>query len=133
MYMMLRLVILLSSGTLLATAHALAITFYIYWHYAWFDVPMHILGGATVAFAMGTLCVAYVRMPSLCRTRAGILTTVLIVGLCWEVFEYAAGISIATDDSFILDTGIDFIMDLLGGLIGYTMHTQISKLETWHS
>lgn len=51
----------------------------------------------------------------------------LSVGILWEVFEATAGIMVI-DDTFVPDTALDLIMDVLGGLVGYRVVGAFRKL-----
>lgn len=118
-----------SALTTLALVHALAQEFFLYWKYLWFDIPMHMLGGVCVALGYALLPFFRVTLPPRYTSRMAYLVVVLMVGIAWESFEYAAGISIVSaSDDFILDTTFDLIMDLFGGLIGYGIVKQIHNL-----
>lgn len=93
--------------------------FHIYW---WYDIPMHIAGGAWVAaafiyFARQYEWIARIAPPTFIHT----LGVVLLVGIGWEIFEYSVDVFIfqkytfSTVPAFIL---IDSLHDLLNDLIG---------------
>ena len=103
-------------GTVLAVLHATALTLYLYSFYWWFDVVMHLLGGAVVVLGLGAL-------GDLGRIRAerwlaplpafGLLVFVMVV---WEAFEYVVRVTRA--EHFVLDTVSDLIFGFIGGVIG---------------
>ena len=110
------LVILLAA--LISSAHILALSFSLYWILWWFDIPMHFFGGLWVALTSFWLYITIGsdKNPSKRCTALIVLLGVFIVGIGWEIFEYASGLSLG--ENFILDTTIDLIMDVLGGGLG---------------
>jgi hypothetical protein len=87
----------------------------------WFDILMHFLGGLWVGIS--AYFFIYKRgfpgshyLQSVNKIIV-VLAVTLIVGLIWEVFEYANGLTfVLGDESYYLDTCYDIIMDLLGGM-----------------
>lgn len=114
--MSIRLAFFFAALILLAVVHIIAIELYLYWKFPWFDVPMHLLGGVSVALGYSIL---HARLSPKLRTFSWYIAAVLFVGVGWEFFEYAAGISLAQEESFLLDTALDLCMDILGGILGY--------------
>ncbi len=56
------------------------------------------------------------------------LILVLAVGILWELFELSIGSTTLSDGwLYVLDTGSDLSMDLLGGLIGVFYASYVSK------
>ena len=100
-----------------ALAHYLALQFFLYWRYVWFDVPMHFFGGAMLALMLHSAPVFRDSFPKGFLTRGATLVFVLFVGLSWEVFELLAGVPV--EDNFVFDTSLDLTMDLIGGYVGY--------------
>jgi mannose/fructose/N-acetylgalactosamine-specific phosphotransferase system component IIC len=104
----------------LAVAHKIAILFFLYWTYPWLDIPMHALGGMVVALGFLMVFNEYTHG----MFRRGLLITVSVafmVGLLWELFELANGITVLTDAGYALDTGHDLVMDIVGGFLGYIL------------
>lgn len=122
------LVFFFASLVTLALIHYLSLEFFLYWKYLWLDIPVHILGGITVAFGIALAPFFRIMLPNYLRTFLGYSILVLCAGLGWEVFEYMAGISIV-DSDFFADTLIDLCMDIVGAVIGYGIVQSIMKLE----
>lgn len=102
----------------------------LYFSFWWYDIFAHFLGGMCVCFGIlygvergwcGT-----VRIP---RVMFCILGT-LAVGVVWEVYEIAIGISY-TEPDFVIDTTYDLMLDTIGGIVAYysfirfTLHTRL--------
>lgn len=102
---------------LLAVVHVLAITFFLYWTYSWLDIPMHALGGVVVALGFLTFFTLYRRIAFL-KGLTITLAVVLMVGVTWEVFEFMNGIE-RSGAGYGADTILDFVMDIVGGCLGY--------------
>ncbi len=126
--MNLLLTLFFSSLITLAVSHWAATSFYLYWKYLWLDIPIHMLGGVCVALGIATLPFLRVSLPRFFNTYLGYLCIVVIVGTTWEMFEYLAGVSII-DAYFVLDTVIDYCMNLVGVSIGYGIVRSIKILE----
>lgn len=110
----------------LALMHNLAITFYFYWQYPWFDILMHFWGGVVVALGVGMLPSFGVRYISRPPSLFQIGVAILLVGLSWELFEYSVGIW-ANEPGFVSDTVLDLVMDTLGAAVGYGVLKVIQK------
>jgi uncharacterized membrane protein YjdF len=102
----------------IASVHILALSYDLYFYIWQFDTPMHIAGGLWV----------YLTTHWLVRDIAGhrdvfmyeyifLFTTVLYVGVGWEVFEIATGI-IGNSYADLFDSSKDILMDLLGATAG---------------
>lgn len=116
-----------SALSLLVSIHLLANTFFLYWKYPWLDMPMHLLGGVTIAMGMA---LPYVSRLSIARRFSPLATTLIAVcifGIGWEVYELGTGTSVYKD-GFWPDTILDIAMDFLGGLIGYGVATRIKNI-----
>lgn len=110
----------------LAVLHALALTFYLYWVYLWFDIPMHVLGGATIALGYQSRFLISRFAPALSFSLWGTVAAALFVGGLWEAYEYAVDPSLTIDYAF--DTALDFAMDVVGAAIGYSVAKTVQKL-----
>lgn len=111
----------------LAVVHVFAIQFFLYWTYLWFDIPMHALGGMVVALGFLTFFSGYTRETFL----TGLLMTlgvVLAVGTLWEIFEFVSD-STGPEAGYVGDTVLDFLMDIVGGCIGYVIACVGTKLN----
>jgi hypothetical protein len=111
---------------LVAILDKIAMLLFLYWTTAWADIVMHFLGGyliATIAIFIFFMS-GWIKFP---RTKlVGLITiisTVLIVGLGWELWELFTGLT----DVIIHkgDTILDLIMDILGALGAYITHKKI--------
>lgn len=121
------IVFFFAASFILAFTHIIALQFYLYWQFLWLDIPMHILGGICVALGISILPFLRIYFFEKHQTLAVYLLATLVVGLIWEVFEYANGISLVQDEDFVLDTLLDLFFDLTGGTIGYYL---INRLKT---
>jgi len=94
-------------------ANHLAAKFHWYYSISWFDMLMHFLGGVWVALFF--LYVFKVQ-TSFARKFLIVISSVLVVGLLWELFEFGMGI-IAGENFSISDTLSDIFFDLTGGYL----------------
>lgn len=109
---------------IIATLHAVAFQYSLYWHFWWYDILVHFLGGL---FA-GLLSVwivfysNYVRAPRITRGASLIVVIggALVIGVGWEVFERFLGHT-WSPEGYWFDTGVDIFMDILGALLGFAM------------
>lgn len=128
MHQKLLLIFLLSTLGVVLVAHLLALHFELYFVYPWFDVPMHILGGVSVAFAFLLLPHSSFRIPVRYVRLVPVLAFVLIVGLIWELYEILIGIPLI-EPNFEVDMIGDLCNDLLGGAMGYFIGNRLRSLE----
>lgn len=106
-------------SSVLAALQWWAVTDFLYWHYEWFDIPMHLLGGLSI----GVLLVGF-----LYRHRPLLFVVLLALAIIgWEIFEYYFGIP--REANYAGDTVQDLILGTLGGSIAYL----IARLTLWHS
>ncbi len=119
--MALRLTFFFTALITLALVHVVATEFYLYWRYAWLDIPMHFLGGVVCIFGLAILPFFRIRIPKRYRTRFAYLIFAFLIGVLWEIFEYVYDImNVNTLTDLIVDTGMDLTFDILGALFGYT-------------
>lgn len=126
--MRITITLLLISLATLALIHNIALHFYLYWSHAWIDIPIHFFGGVCVAFGIASLTFFGIRLPRFFSSFLGYVVLSLFVGTVWELFEYVGGIS-TYDADFVLDTSIDFCMDVLGTVVGYFIVSKLGELE----
>lgn len=112
------LIIALVSSIVLLSAHLYALAHYTYWYLPWFDVPMHIFGGA----ALGSCILAF---GTTRRTSTYLLCMVAVV-LGWEVFEYIGSISTG-QANYWHDTATDMINGVAGSLVPLL----IARITSW--
>lgn len=111
--------------SIIGALHYLALKFYLYWVFPWFDILMHFLGGLWVGlivmwflFFSGFIN-KNINETSRVRVFYVSILSVLIVGLLWEVFEFYTGVMIL-ETNYGMDTIIDLIMDILGASVAAT-------------
>ncbi len=119
-------IIFLIGFSLLAGIHILATELYLYWYFFWFDIPMHLFGGAVVALGFFTLRDLRL-LPNSWLMFWKIPFLVLSVALVWESFELFTGIPI--ESNFFMDTAIDLCVGVLGGYAGYYIGIQLRSLR----
>lgn len=123
----LSLIFFLIASSVMAVIHIIALELSLYWQIVWLDIPMHALGGATVALGIFAIHDLWEQFPSRLLYPIPVLLFVLMAALLWEVYEIGIGIPI--EDNFEADTILDIVMDMLGGVIGYIVGYSVSSLE----
>jgi hypothetical protein len=109
----------------IAVLHIGAVVYRLYWSFWWMDILTHFLGGLWV----GTIALytKYFGSDSITRVTAKIsplatsLLTVLLIGLIWEIFEYIAGVILVSPKAYVIDTSLDILMDIIGGLVSVAL------------
>jgi uncharacterized membrane protein YjdF len=133
-----RLVMLFSLAALAAVIFILndiAGTYYLYFFYWWYDIMMHFLGGLLIGGLSAWGVQRFIPGASLSRLLVIILVSIAAVGIGWEIFEYLTGQYIG-QQSIVVDTTIDLIMDTLGAIIAalivrkISLHTVQQEIET---
>lgn len=119
-------IIFLIAFSLLAIIHAIALTLSLYWHFLWFDIPMHAFGGMIVALGFFTLRDLKL-FPNASLRITRILFLTFAIAVIWELFEYFAGVPI--DSNYAFDTSLDITMGLLGACIGFYIGTSLRNLR----
>ncbi len=112
--------------SVLAGAHVLALEFFLYWKFWWFDIVMHFLGGIVIALGIFTLYDLRFPLPQRLKALVPVLMCTLIIALAWELFELLAG-SVPLFD-YYFDTGLDIVMALIGATVGYRLARTLEKL-----
>ncbi len=100
-------------AVVVGTLHTLAISHSFYWQFYWFDMPVHFCAGALVGLVVYLLARRYVSATK--AFWSGFIGA-LVVGVCWEFFEYANGLS-GVEPGFVLDTAKDLSMDITGSIV----------------
>jgi len=116
------------AAAVLSVIHYLALELALYWHFWWFDIPMHLLGGAIVALGVFVLYDFSVPIPKRWLRPIPVICVVLIVALLWEYFQVQ--ISTTIEDNYEIDTITDIVMGLFGGVIGYIVGVSLTKLQS---
>jgi len=94
--------------SIISALHYFALDNVWYFLYPWLDIFMHFLGGLFIS-----LFVLYLSKSK--RVFLISIVSVLLVSVVWELFEHSLGV---VRDDYVLDTIVDFLMGLLGALIG---------------
>jgi hypothetical protein len=118
--------LLLITFATLAALHILAIKLSLYWHFWWFDIPMHFFGGVIVALGVYVVRDLGLPLPSFSYRLVPFLCIVLLVALIWEAFELWAGVPMESD--FIVDSATDLLMGMMGGYFGYHLGRALAAL-----
>ena len=116
----------LISSSLWAVIHVLALELFLYWKFAWFDIPMHFIGGTVVALGIFTLRDLKLLIPERWIAPSSVVLMVIVFAMVWEVYELFIGIPI--EDNYVIDTLTDLSMGILGGLVGYGIGINLRKL-----
>ena len=103
----------------LAFLYFIDLLLYLEWTFWWYDIVFHSIGGAWVALLLYTLFVFYGYEPHFARTLAG----VICIGILWELFEFAIGAP--REANYALDTSLDLLMDVVGGVFGFLLGQHI--------
>ena len=92
----------------------------VYQRWAWFDIPMHIIGGMAIAYSfillikeMGNKLIINNKFLKLLIV-IGLLSIVMIF---WEFYQYIWHMIIEVDQNKLRDTLSDFMFGLIGGLL----------------
>lgn len=109
----------------LAVLHTLSLVFSLYWVYEWLDIPMHALGGATVALGYQSRFGLTRYSDRLSFGFLGTIGAVMFVGVSWEVYEYIVGPILP---GYAIDTATDLVMDAVGACIGYVVAKAVAQL-----
>lgn len=116
----------LIAGSMWAVIHVIALELFLYWKFAWLDIPMHFIGGTIVALGIFTLRDIRILIPERWIALSSVLLMVVAAALVWEVYELLIGIPV--EDNYVVDTLTDLCMGTLGGLVGYGIGTSLRKL-----
>ena len=121
---------LLISLAVIAAAHVLGIANSWYWDYWWYDIPLHLAGGAWLGavfyyvFVQKKAAIDY--GSDLATTLILALGFVALIGLIWEFYEYFYDVFISGRHGLLhvqaglSDTFKDLINDIIGGAV-YTV------------
>ena len=94
---------------------------HLYFFFWWLDIPMHILGGLWIALAGLTVYFSSSHFerdfPPIFVFAFGVAIT-LVIGLGWEIYEFAIDHAVGDLDISLADTLKDLSDDLAGALLG---------------
>lgn len=100
---------------LLAVLHYAAVVFYLYWSYGWFDNLMHFIGGISIGlFLYWFFYRSNIVSPPRLLSWVTIIGGTIVIGAGWEVFEYVMHFTYTSKESYVLDTSLDLLMDIIG-------------------
>jgi hypothetical protein len=122
------LTLFFSSFVTLALIHTVANMFFLYWKYPWFDIPMHFFGGVVCALGIAILPSLRIHFFERRTTLYAYVLGVVSIGVCWELFEYSAGIYTLETD-VVGDLLLDLTMDVIGAAIGYGIVKSIKQMH----
>lgn len=97
---------------ILAGLHLLAVNYFLYWRFPWFDLLTHFIGGVWIAVFIAWISMLRNKIPYL----VGSLLAVFAFGVLWELFEVQN--LIIDVETGALDSVKDIAIALLGGAIG---------------
>jgi len=106
---------------IIAALQMLALYFFWYWSYWWYDIMMHFLAGFWVCGMVLWVCFfsgsAKISRP-IRKSRAYLtaLGITFLIGLSWELFEFSLDTFIVFQQNDLVDTMSDLGMDMLGAL-----------------
>ena len=95
--------------------YVFGLTYYLFWRLWWFDIVLHTMGGLWVVLATGWLMLRYSVPPRILP----LLGVLICISVAWEFFELLTGFR--REDNYAFDTGLDLVMDLIGGAVGYLL------------
>lgn len=100
--------------------HHIALQFYLYWVFPWFDMLMHFLGGLWVGlvgiwyvYFSGIIKNINIKSARQMRIFSISIITVVIIGVLWEIFEVYSGV-LSIEENYWFDTSLDILMDTSG-------------------
>ncbi len=117
----------LLSGVVLTVSHYLSLELSLYWRYLWLDLPMHLLGGATVGLGYLSLRDLFPSLPARAFGLVPTIVAVMLVAVAWEVFEVMIGVVFNEADR-LRDTVSDLLVGALGGFIAYAVSRSLNSL-----
>jgi len=99
--------------------------------FPWIDIPMHFLGGFSVAY-MSVLFLRFWKEEKLLDIKSKFILILIVVcavsfiAVLWEFWEYSMDLFFKTSFQLGLeDTLIDLFMGLLGGLFGAVIFRKV--------
>ena len=100
--------------------HGIAMWLHLYFTFSWLDLVVHVFGGAAISLLVISL---YFYAPLLGGPRSAPrrqlfavgIGGAIVVGVCWELFEFSVGMIMAAEPFY--DTLLDLVMDVFGGVL----------------
>lgn len=104
---------------IIVALHWIGSLYSFYYILDWYDIVMHFLGGAwVVLFFLWIFNTQYAKGLSRFTSFLSLVSIVLVVGVLWEALEIYMAINSFDEPGYWLDTPMDIVMDLLGGMYG---------------
>ena len=112
---------------LVAVLQFVAFKFFFYWTLWWYDVMMHGLGGFLIGSIAAWAYAFELKQRVKLNTFFWIVGATLLIGILWEVFEYAVGFRLYDGlyQSYISDTLSDIGMDIAGALAAFLIFRRL--------
>lgn len=85
-----------------------------YYFYPNADILMHFIGGLSIT-GTAISVLRYMKMYN----SINIFIIIFFLSILWEYVEFRIGRNILINKSFWIDTGIDLLMNCIGGIIAY--------------
>ena len=85
-----------------------------YYFYPNADIFMHFVGGLSIT-GVSIAVLRYMKMYK----SINIFIIILFLSILWEYVEFKIGRNILINKNFWIDTGIDLLMNSIGGIIAY--------------
>lgn len=120
-------ILFLISLSVLAVLHFIALALFLYWQVWWFDIPMHLLGGASIVFGLHTLADLRIAPRTFATSLVNMLIIVFGIAIAWEMFQYT--VTEVLKHNYLSDTLGDIITGLVGALVGYTVGTRLQASD----
>lgn len=96
----------------------------LYWIYRWLDLPMHFIGGALISWWAYIVFAWWRNDYNIPWIYALIFSFGL--GFIWEIMEFYFKVAQLVPD-YYLDTVKDILMDMIGGLVVYTLWDKLAN------
>ncbi len=108
-----------------ATMYFMGMSLYLFWVYWWYDVLMHFLVPLTGGFGIywGLFHSGLIfrqRFESRALTIIFVFVCVMVIGVGWEVYEYAFDIT-DSHEGYMADTVNDLLLDSSGALLAVVL------------
>lgn len=114
------LLVALAGAMLTLVLNTWALSDHVYWTHRWVDIPMHMLGGATI----GALLAGILERPRIVI----FFSSIFVAAVSWEVFEYFFNLAVeGSGRTYVFDTAYD----LLNGAVGAALAYLVARKTIW--
>lgn len=107
-----------------------AVENFLYWRFWWYDIMMHFLGGVVIGGIAIWMLLRFRPDSSRRVVVVNVLTSILLVGIGWEIFEYIIDPTYAEQANIVFDTGLDLVMDTIGAFVATSLILHIGRPRT---